>query len=175
MAEEKKVSGIINALERKNTSGGEPFYNMKIDKLFYNWFNPNMDLNVNNYVVGTYIEVPNPRNPTKPYRNIKALVKQQAPSNLPTPQTESERSDVYELGMAKNGAIEVISRLAIIGQNSPESALEELKVLMQNGTYHNLVVALFNEGRRLREELLEKKKEVAAVNTGDKPIQEERI
>lgn len=156
-----KVFGIVDSLEKKETSKGDPLWKIKIDGKTYNWFIADVEFSIGDYVEGIFYEADNLKYPQFPYKNIKELAKTDKPTDYVQPEkkelthsnTGATNPDVYELGMANKNAAIIIAGMLHTAKN-PDEALEKLTEWQQADIYDKLVVAMFNKGKKIRSELL---------------------
>jgi len=166
--EMKKVAGVIDGLEKKQTGGGEPFFKIGIDGRSYNWFTDKVGFTLGDYVEGLFTEAPNPKNIQFPYKNIKGLEVKEKPKNYEVDKEEKATkdkeadSDVYELGMAKNNSVALIA--AIVSTEKDPAKAKDLMIELVNKDYDALVKILFDKGVELRKKLLNKEIKEEKVN-----------
>jgi hypothetical protein len=160
----KKVTGIIEGLEKKATGSGETFFKLGIDGRTYNWFIDKVTFTLGDYVEGLFTEAPNPKNPTFPYKNIKGLEVKEKPKNYEVTKEEKKEADgdVYELGMAKNNSIVLLA--AVISTEKDPIKAKDLMIELVTKDYETLVKILFDKGVELRKKTLSKEIKEEKIN-----------
>jgi len=169
MVETKKTidaSGTIENIEEGQTSRGDTFYKFTIDGQSYTLFDEDdRGLRKGDFVVFNYFET---RKENKVYRNLNAIKQEEEvssneivppaapkqPSQVMQAQMNdymAKDADKFELGMAKNNAIILMSK-KLEKLDSAQQIEEYIKGA--GPEFKKMTIDLFNVGKEIRKEIL---------------------